>query len=156
MDLAAEMRTAGLTLDDHMLYTSLWTICLPNTRWRQGIWHLVTVSAAMTSSRLYESGATDFLETGRRVPTLTMMAMLCSPAAAAVVAAGKAVAAVAAGKTAGAVATGKVEAAAKEKVDVGDSKDEAVKAPTRAVVARSRLPAAMAVAPKPPKVLPPT
>ena len=49
------------------------------------------------------------------------------------------------------MATGKVEAAAKEKVDVGDSKDEAAKAPTRSVVARPRLPVAMAAAPKPPK-----
>ena len=93
--------------------------------------HLVTVSAVMTSSRLYENGTTDFLETGRRGPTL---AMLRSP-------------------TAAAVATGKVEAAAKEKVDVGDSKDEAAKAPTRWMVARPRLPVAMAVAPKPPKAV---
>ena len=52
------------------------------------------------------------------------------------------------------MATGKVEAAAKEKVDVGDSKVEAAKAPTRSVVARPRLPVAMAAAPKPPKVVP--
>ena len=98
----------------------------------------MTVSAAMTSSRLYESGTTNFLETGGRGPTLAMLVMLCSPAA-----------------VAAAVATGKVEAAAKKKVDVGGSKDEAVKAPTRTVVARPRLPAAMAAAPKPPKVVPP-
>ena len=91
----------------------------------------MTVSAAMTSSRLYESGTTNFLETGGRGPTLAMLVMLCSPAA-----------------VAAAVATGKVEAAAKKKVDVGGSKDEAVKAPTRTVVARPRLPAAMAAAPK--------
>ena len=100
----------------------------------------------MTSSRLFESGTTDFLVTGRRGPTLAMLAMLCSPAAAAVVAAGKAAAA---------VATGKVEATATEKVDVGDSTDEAVKEPTRTVVARPRLPAAMEAALKPPKVEPP-
>ena len=118
--------------------------------------HLVTVSAAMTSSRLFESGTTDFLETGRRGPTLATLAMLCLPAAAAaVVAAGKAAAAVAAGKVAVAVATGKVEVTVTEKVDAGDSTDEAVKAPTRMVVARPRLPAAMAAAPKPPKVAPP-
>ena len=70
--------------------------------------HLVTVSAVMTSSRLYENGTTDFLGTGRRGPTLAMLAMLCSPAAVAAVV-------VAAEKAAAAVATGKVEAAAKEK-----------------------------------------
>ena len=62
---------------------------------------------------------------------------------------------VAAEKGRAAVPTGKVEAAVKEKADVGDSKDAAVKAPTRTVVARPRLPAAMAAAPKPPKVVPP-
>ena len=106
----------------------------------------MTVSAVMTSWRLYENGTTDFLETGRRGPTLAMLTMLCSPVAAAVVAAEKA---------AGAVATGKVEAAAKEKLDVGDSKAEAAKAPTRSVAARPRLPVAMAAAPMPPKVVPP-
>ena len=43
-DIVAEMRTAGLTLDDHMLYT-IFIDVLPNTRWRQGTWHLVTASA---------------------------------------------------------------------------------------------------------------
>ena len=105
----------------------------------------MTKSVAITSSRLYESGTTDFLETERRDPTLAMQAKQCSPAAAVV----------AAEKAAASVPTGKVEAAAKENVDVGDSKDEAVKAPTRTVVARPRLPAAMATAPKPPKVVPP-
>ena len=109
--------------------------------------HLVTVSAVMTSSRLYENGTTDFLETGRRGPTLAMLATLCSPVAAAAV--------VAAEKAAATMAKGKVEAVAKEKVDVGDSKDEAAKAPTRSVVAQPRLPAAIAAAPKPPKVVTP-
>ena len=54
-----------------------------------------------------------------------------------------------------AVPTGKVEAAEKKKVDVGDCKDAAVQAPTRTVVARSRLPSVMAAAPKPPMVVPP-
>ena len=54
-----------------------------------------------------------------------------------------------------AVPTGKVEAAEKEKVDVGDSEDAAVKAPIRTVVARPRLPAVMAEAPKLPMVVPP-
>ena len=40
-------------------------------------------------------------------------------------------------------------------MDVEDSRDEAVKVPTRTVVARPRLPAAVAAAPKPPKVVPP-
>ena len=50
---------------------------------------------------------------------------------------------------------GKGGGRSKGKVDVGDNKDEAVKAPTRTVVARPRLPAAMPTAPKPPKVVPP-
>ena len=53
------------------------------------------------------------------------------------------------------MAAEKVEAAVKEKVDVGDGKDDAVKTPTRTVVARPRLPAVMAASPKPPKVVPP-
>ena len=40
-------------------------------------------------------------------------------------------------------------------MDVSDSKDEAVKAPTRTVVAQPRLPAAMAAAAKLSKVVPP-
>ena len=63
-------------------------------------------------------------------------------------------AAVAAEKAPAAAPTGKMEAAAGEKVDVLDSKDEAVKTPTKSEVARPRLPAAMAAPPKPPKVLP--
>ena len=47
------------------------------------------------------------------------------------------------------------EAAVKENVDVGDGKDAAEKAPTRTVVARSRLPGVMAAAPKPPIMVPP-
>ena len=50
-------------------------------------------------------------------------------------------------------ATGKVEAMATEKADVGESTDE-IKAPTRSVVARPRLPVAIAAVPKPPKVVP--
>ena len=93
----------------------------------------------MTSSRLFKRGTTDFLDPGRRGQTRVMLAVLCSPAAAAT-------AAVSAGKMAAAVAKGKVEAMATEKVDVGDSKNDAVKAPTKTVVARPRLPAAMAAA----------
>ena len=52
------------------------------------------------------------------------------------------------------MATGKVEATAAEKADVGESTDEAVKAPTRSAVARPRLPMVMAAASKPPKVVP--
>jgi len=86
----------------------------------------------MTSSRLFENGITDFLETGRRGPTLATQAMLCTPAAAAV-----------------AVVAGKVEEMAKKKVDDGAT-DEAVEAPTRTVVARPRLLVAMVTTPKPP------
>ena len=53
------------------------------------------------------------------------------------------------------VAAGKVETTAKEKVESRGSTDEAVYAPTRTVVARPRLPAAMAAASKPPTVVPP-
>ena len=76
---------------------------------------------------------------------LAMPAMLYSPATAMV----------ATEKGLAAVPTGKVEAAAKEKVDVGDGKDAAVKAQMRTVVARPRLPAVMSAAPKPPMVVPP-
>ena len=76
---------------------------------------------------------------------LAMLVMLCSPAAAMV----------ATEKGSAAVPTGKVEAAENEKVDVGDGKVAAVKAPTRTVVAWPRLPAVMAAAPKPPMVVPP-
>ena len=58
-------------------------------------------------------------------------------------------------KGAGGVLTGKVETATRQKADVGDSEDEAVKAPTRTAVARPRLPAVMAAAPNPPMVVPP-
>ena len=51
-------------------------------------------------------------------------------------------------------ATGKVEATSTEKADVGESTDEAVKAPTKSLVARPRLPVAMAAGPKPPKLVP--
>ena len=53
-----------------------------------------------------------------------------------------------------AAATGKVEGAATEKTDVGESTDEAVEAPTRSAMAWTRLPMAMAAAPKPTKVVP--
>ena len=140
------MRTAGLTLDDHMLYTIFidtlpaeYEVEVRNLASRDSIGHDDVI-------KVLESGTTDFLETGRRGPTLAMLAMLCSPPPPAVVAAGKAAAAMAAGKAA--------EAAATKEVDVGESTDEAAKAPTRSVVARPRLPAAIASAPKPPKVVP--
>ena len=132
-NLAAGMRTAGITVDDHMLYT-IFVDALPAEYVveARNFVHLVTVSAAMTS-RLYESGSTDVLETGGRSLTLAMPAMLCSPAAAVV----------AVERAAATVPTGKVEAAAKGKGDVGYSKDKAVKTLTRTVVARPRLPAAI-------------
>ena len=51
-------------------------------------------------------------------------------------------------------AAGKVEATATEKVDIGESTDEAIKAPTRSVVARPRLPVSMAEGQKTPKAVP--
>ena len=54
----------------------------------------------------------------------------------------------------GEVAAGKVEAVTEKKADVGDSTDEAVETPKRAVVTRSRLLVAMAAAPKPPVEVP--
>ena len=73
-----------------------------------------------------------------------MPATLCSPAAAAVVAAEKAVVA---------VGDGKVETAVEEKVENKGSTGEVLEAPTRTVVARLRLPAMMVAAPKPLKVV---
>ena len=96
----------------------------------------MTVSAAMTSSRLFESGTTDFLETGREGPTLAMLAKLCTLVAAAAVVAG--------GKAAAAGDAEKVQTAAKEKAE---SRGSTEKAPW--------MPAAMAAAPKLPKVVPP-
>ena len=93
----------------------------------------MTVSAAMTSSRLFESGTTDFLGTGREGPTLAILAKLCTLVAAAVVMAG--------GKAAAAGDEEKVQTAAKEKAESTE------KAPW--------MPAAMPAAPKLPKVVPP-
>ena len=75
---------------------------------------------------------------------LAMPAMLCSPAAAMG----------AEENDPTAVPPGKVEVAEKENVDVGYSEDAAVKALTRTLVARPRLPAVMAASPKPPMVVP--
>ena len=52
-------------------------------------------------------------------------------------------------------AAAKVEAAGKVEADEGEITEEAVEAPTRAVVPRLRLPVVMAAAPKPPKVIAP-
>ena len=140
-DHAAEMRTAGMTLDDHMLYT-IFIDALPAE---------YEVEARNLASR-DSIGCDDIIKVVReRHHRLSgsrrkgSKAMLCFPAAAVV----------AAEKGPAAVPMGKVEAAIKEKVDFGDSKDAAVKAPTRTVVARPRLPAAMAAAPKSPKVVSP-
>ena len=70
--------------------------CIPYRR-RHGNWHLVAAPAARGSSRLCESGITDFLETGRRDRTLGMS---CTPAMV------------------------QVAATATEKADVGDSTNE--------------------------------
>ena len=89
----------------------------------------MTVSAAMTSSKLFESGTTDFLGTGREGPTLAILAKLCTLVAAAVVMAG--------GKAAAAGDAEKVQTVAKEKAE---SRGSTEKAPW--------MPAAMAAAPK--------
>ena len=68
---------------------------------------------------------------------LAMPAMLCLPAASVV----------ATEKGPAAVPTVKMEAAEKERVDVGDGKDAAAKAPTGTVVAWPRLPAVMTATP---------
>ena len=132
-----------MILDDHMLYTAFMTLRLPNTRCRQGTLHLVIVSAVMTSSRLYETGINNFMETERRGPIPAIMAMLCSPAAVMVVTKKEPVS----------VPTGMVETAIKEQVGVGNGKNAAVKAPTRTVVAPPRLSVVMAAAPKPPMMV---
>ena len=131
-DPAAEMRTAGLALDQHMLYTMVIDALPAEYEVDAGTWHLATASAARISSRLCEFGITDFLETGRRNRALGMP---CTTA------------------TAPVAATGKVKAAATAKADVGEGTDEALEAPTRSVVARPRMPVAMAAAPKPSKVV---
>ena len=144
-DLAAEMHTAGMTLDDHMLYT-IFIDALPaeyeveakNLASRDSIGRDDIIKAVRERHHR-------LLEAGRRGPMQVMPVMPCSPAAAMV----------AKEKGPAAVPTGKVEAAEREKVDVGDGKDAAVKAPTRTVVARPWLPAVMAAAPKPPMVVPP-
>ena len=64
-DLAAEMRTAGMSIDDNMLYT-VFHDTLPVRYevegWRHGTCHLVTALATETSSRLFENGIAVFLE----------------------------------------------------------------------------------------------
>ena len=108
-------------------------LCPSSARWRHGTWHLATASAARRSSRLCESGITDFLEAGSRDQTLGMPRTRANVPVA---------------------ATGKVEATATEKADVEESTEEVVGAPTRSVVTRPRLQVAMAAAPKPPEVVP--
>ena len=132
-----------MTVDDHMLYT-FFMDALPaeyevearNLAFRESNRRDDIIKAVRERHHR--------LSGRRRCSMLAMPAMLCSPAAAIV----------ATEKGSVAVPTGKVEAAVKEKVDVGDGKDAAAKAPTRTVVARPRLPAVMAAAPKPLKVIP--
>ena len=146
-DLAAEMRIAGLTLDDHMLYT-IFIDALPaeyevkarNLTRRDGIGR-DDIIKAVRERHHRRSG-------NRNKRSNAGVAMLSSPVAAAA-------ALVAAKNAAAAMATGKVETATTETLDVGETTDEVVKAPTRSVVARPRLPVAMAPAPKPPKVVTP-
>ena len=142
-DLDAEMRREGLTIDEHMLYTIFidalaaeYEVEARNPAFRVSIGR-DDIKTVRERHRRRSGNSKKGSNAGHAI---------CSPSAAAVVAAGK---------TAAAVATGKVEATATEKVDVGESTGEAVKAPTKSVVARPRLPMAMAAAPKPPKVVPP-
>ena len=81
--VAAEMRTAGPTVDDHMLYTifidALSAECEVEAR------NLVSRDSIdyndiITAVREWHHR---IFGTGRRGPTLAMLAMICSPAAAA-------------------------------------------------------------------------
>ena len=93
-DLAAETRTAGMTLHDHMLY-KIFMYALPaeyevearDLASRDSIGRDDIIKAVR--GRHHHS-----LETGRRGPTQAMPAMLCLPAAAVVVVAEKAAAVV--------------------------------------------------------------
>ena len=132
-DLAAEMRAAGMSVDDHMLYT-IFIDALPaeyevkqhNLASRDSTGRDDIINAAREQFHRLSG-------TRRRGPTLATQTMLCTPAVAAV-----------------AVVAGKVEAVAEKKVDDGDSIDDAVEAPTRTVMDRPRLLVTMAAAPKPP------
>ena len=144
-DLAAEMRTAEMTLDDHMLYT-IFIDTLPAE---------YEVEARNLASR-DSIGRNDIIkavqERHHRLSGIRNKGSNAGHAGHAMFAGG--------GdgghrKGAAGVPTGKVEAAENEKVDVGDGKNAAVKAPTRTVVARPRLPVMMAAASKPPMVVPP-
>ena len=143
-DLATEMRTAGITLDDHMLYT-IFIDALPAQ---------YEVEARNLASR-DSIGREDIIKAVReryhRLSGSRKKGSNASHAGHAMFAGGGG-----GGRRKGpaAVPMGKVEAAIREKIDVGDSKDAAVKAPTRTVVARPRLSAAMAEVPKPPKMAP--
>ena len=134
--VAAEMRTAGLTLEDHMLYT-IFIDALPaeyeveatNLAFRDSIGRDDIIKAVREQHHSIFGNREKGSNAGHAGHTMFSKAA--------------------------AVLTEKVEAAVKEKVNIGDGKDAAIKAPTRTVVARPRLPAVMAAAPKPPMVVPP-
>ena len=132
-DLSAEMRSAGLVLDNHMPCT-IFVEALPaeyevearNLASRDSIGPEVIIKAVRERhQQLSGAGRID-----------REMVMPCTPVMVPV------------------AATGKVGAAATEKADIRECTDEEVEAPTRSVVARPRLRVAMASAPKPPKVVP--
>ena len=113
------MRTAGKTLDDHMLHTTF--IEAPPAEYEVGARNLASCACIGRGDiKAVRERVTDFLGAGERDAILAMPAMLCLPV----------VAVVAAAKGPAAMPTGKVEAAAREEVDVfGDSKGAAAKAP---------------------------
>ena len=144
-DLAAEMRTAGMTLDDHMMYT-IFIDALPAE------YEVEARNLASRDSIGREDTIKVVRERHHRLSGSRKKGSNAGHAGHAMFAGGGDGAKE---KGPAAVPTGKVEAAEKEKEDVGDGKDAAVKAPTRTVVARPRLPAVTAAAPKPPVVVPP-
>ena len=151
------MRTAGLTLDDHMLYTIFfgafpaeYEVEARNVVSRDSIGRDDIIKAVRERHHRLSENRKKGSNAGHAGPAMFDAA-----------AAGHAGHAMVDGggggreKCGGGGGHGRVEAAAEEKVDVGHIKDDAAKAPTRSVVARPWLPVAMAPAPKPPKVVPP-
>ena len=143
-DLDAEMRREGLTIDEHMLYTIFidalaaeYEVEARNPAFRVSIGR-DDIKTVRERHRRRSGNSKKGSNAGHAI---------CSPSAAAVVAAGK---------TAAAVAERKVETAAgATEVESNGSTDETVYAPTWTVVARPWLRGAIAQPPKPPKVLPP-
>ena len=143
--LVAEMRTAGMTVDDRMLYT-IFIDALPAE------YEVETRNLASLDSIGRDDIIKAVRERHRRLSGRMKNGSNAGHAGYAMFAGG--------GDCShrkgagGGAPTGKVEAAEKE-VNVGDDKEVAVNAPTRTTVARPRLPAVMAAAPKPAMVVPP-